>query len=1590
MSEKKYSNPWKAFLPYDEKSALQFKGRTRNIEELFAFIYRERTTVCYAESGVGKTSLINAGLKPKLRQHLYFPVDIVFTDSDYASEKLCFDRIAIKAIKKEITNINETSDGVEFKLTEAVIISGEEICELDGKLKDSSLWWLLRTYKIECFISGCHVADYSIIFIFDQFEELFTRSKSECLIKSFFEWYSSVSSNTIPPEVADQWRKSGGTALLYDIPKTTCSKFLFSLRQDSIGTLDYWVSQQFSIPSLRNNRYCLLPLTAEQAYCVITEQGIDTLNEVADVIISELKEPNNDYVPAIMLSVYCSRLYEKAGTETDGRKKTVKAEDVSANKELLIKEYYEELLKKTGIDEKAVFIIEDCLVSNSGKRNRIANDTSEPLNSIHFDQKYRGILRDCYLINDRKDYIEIAHDKVADAISLRKKERKLKKNLRFWRFFAFLIPFLLFICSILYEVIPSDRVQRSEMHEFVLDDDEFFNPSNINGRGDTLKFFRNLLDNNGLYSNLELDSSLVGLIGLNLKFTNCPNLHRVRVSGFEYVGGHYLQFRNCPELFHIDLVDGIKYIESDFIINCPNLKSIRIPKEIISISEDAFKNDNLSFDVDSLNEHIEWCNGVLWDKIGGEIIYIQQNILDATKKIPFIDCVNKRIDRLKYRGEYVYRLNQYDTEILVNADSSVLLPSPAYKLYKSIDLSKFDKIKEIPDKLFAECADLESIVLPPSLLSIGDEAFRGCVVLKGVSFPKLLKNISPKAFENCRSLEKIEFLCNNVSIQDSAFFSCTSLDTLKFPRKVDRLGNYAFADCAKLKKVVLPVNVEECNSNTFDWCHSLDIFELQDYENSDFSITGGCVFHGNALDFLWTTNEPITHKDNRYYSENGFLYDSNNSIIAWNKHSEFDKIPRRIDSGNEWIRVRDFRYSHIDPRNGKWLLFNNLDKKSIQLPIIPRHLVTYSFARFPSEITELHIPFPQPDYFFYTREHHYVGARRIDLPVSLRKNVILYVPYNCSKYYIKHPDYQGFKDVREDALWLRIWGKVEQILYNIRNYYTFELTLLSVLGIIVFCWFQYLLGCSMDRVLGIRRRNSHTLISAALFTLFFTPICYFGVYWFSWSLVAHNIIVCFLLALILCFLIGAFTTLMQRITFSELRIKRKEIIYSLFMGVQITYMKVIKVITPIILVYMSYSCYCKYREKYSEYINNNIKTSSQYVEDSTLFKAYSYLRESNIPISNYPFNMTNVLGGNFLDGNVLSATFSPDDKHIFTISEHKTISLWNLKTGDKRVLDTLKGHLNYVKFAAFSPDRKRIVMTASGDKTAMLWNAENGEVLDTLHGHQSGVNSATFSPDGKRIVTASSDKTAMLWNAENGEVLDTLHGHQSGVNSATFSPDGKRIVTASSDKTAMLWNAENGEVLDTLRGHQSYVNSATFSPDGKRIVTASSDGTAIIWSTENGGIIHTLEGHKGSIDYATFSPHDGKMIVTVSYDETAMLWDSETGNELATLKGLTVLRRLFSQNTLSTAFSHDGRRIVATSGSRTIGVWDVDLLLNEKKYKNYTKKISKEYPLSEEEKDRIGFNYIKYSIPLLLLGIIIVISLCYVVIYLLPKGKYDR
>lgn len=102
-----------------------------------------------------------------------------------------------------------------------------------------------------------------------------------------------------------------------------------------------------------------------------------------------------------------------------------------------------------------------------------------------------------------------------------------------------------------------------------------------------------------------------------------------------------------------------------------------------------------------------------------------------------------------------------------------------------------------------------------------------------------------------------------------------------------------------------------------------------------------------------------------------------------------------------------------------------------------------------------------------------------------------------------------------------------------------------------------------------------------------------------------------------------------------------------------------------------------------------------------------------------------------------------------------------------------------------------------------------------------------WSPDGRWLATASRDRTARIWDADNGSELIVLRGHDNEI--SAWSPDGRRLATASHDQTVRIWDGESGTEIIIVGTHTEGVAGVSWSPDGKRVASASRDGTSRVW-----------------------------------------------------------------------------------------------------------------------------------------------------------------
>ena len=243
---------------------------------------------------------------------------------------------------------------------------------------------------------------------------------------------------------------------------------------------------------------------------------------------------------------------------------------------------------------------------------------------------------------------------------------------------------------------------------------------------------------------------------------------------------------------------------------------------------------------------------------------------------------------------------------------------------------------------------------------------------------------------------------------------------------------------------------------------------------------------------------------------------------------------------------------------------------------------------------------------------------------------------------------------------------------------------------------------------------------------------------------------------------------------------------------------------------------------------------------------------------------------------------------------------------------TLRGHRDWVRSVAFSPDSKRLA-SGCGDKTIKIWDALAGGKLLTLKGHSGEVSSVAFSPDGKLLASGSYDGTIKLWDAADGKELLTIKGASDRQIPVALSPGGKRLVSGSFDTTITRGEALRWKNAPKVELDSGKVCSVAFSPDGKRLASGGRDNTVRIWDTASGKKLLMLGGHSHWVSSVAFSP-DGKSLASGSHDKTTRIWDAVTGKKLLTLKG-------HANGVRSVAFTSDGKALASFTGV-TVKLWD--------------------------------------------------------------------
>lgn len=374
-----FKNPWHGLKSYEEEENLY--GRDQEANDIANIIINGFSSIIYGKSGIGKTSLLKAGVFPILKYEDFYPIYI----------RLEHNNTVGNLYEDYLIQIDNSLKQVK---------SGIIVSEKNDEIKTYSLQYILNHYIYKT----SKDIKLTPVFVFDQFEELFTLADflDTCSIDKFFKDISVILNNY--SEVQN-------------------FRLVFCIREDYLYCIE---RHSEYIPAFKRNRYYLQDLSSDEAYEVITKPRKGLVNkDVARNILQLIESGVEKEVNATILSLYMSQLYDKMQSCGD---KSITSEIIHQFGDNIIVTFYYDSIKE--ISNKTISYLENHLVTNGGYRHNIPLDDAleagvqeaeiEALKNkriLHVQSKANKVL-----------YIEFTHDVLCPIIVKHRNERIVKEK----------------------------------------------------------------------------------------------------------------------------------------------------------------------------------------------------------------------------------------------------------------------------------------------------------------------------------------------------------------------------------------------------------------------------------------------------------------------------------------------------------------------------------------------------------------------------------------------------------------------------------------------------------------------------------------------------------------------------------------------------------------------------------------------------------------------------------------------------------------------------------------------------------------------------------------------------------------------------------------------------------------------------------------------------------------------------------------------------------------------------------------------------------------------------------------------------------
>ena len=427
MSNNVYKPAWPGLNSYAEEDQSRFFGRDREIDLLKDAIGTESLCTIYGVSGVGKTSLLQAGVFPELRARCFLPVYLRLghekIDRPYAAQII---EGCLAAARKSRLEVVET-------------------CQALGASEHETLWEWFHRHE---FLNAVKKVVRPVLVI-DQFEEVFTQGSDKAEKESWFDELTDLCSNSVPESVAD-FMSNSENDLAFQTENQTW-RTVICLREDFLSRLE---ERTVEYPIFKRNRISIGPLSAENAIEAVLKGG----NGIVDLTVAECivryVGGSAGKIETPLLSLFCSRL-DILRQRAELPK--ISQELVEGNKGKILNSFYDESMGLVSASSRDY--LEANLLNEGGYRTPVQLDEAERNGVRPEEWKTLERVRLLHVISrDNVQWLEFSHDTLApvakSALERRKADRErhvmqeklARSRRRTRRFFYAFVGFIGFIC----------------------------------------------------------------------------------------------------------------------------------------------------------------------------------------------------------------------------------------------------------------------------------------------------------------------------------------------------------------------------------------------------------------------------------------------------------------------------------------------------------------------------------------------------------------------------------------------------------------------------------------------------------------------------------------------------------------------------------------------------------------------------------------------------------------------------------------------------------------------------------------------------------------------------------------------------------------------------------------------------------------------------------------------------------------------------------------------------------------------------------------------------------------------------------------